>query len=233
MRKKTLKWILILTLSITALYIAYELELKFVINEYQISRIEDKLQDNFFDHSEELTELSKYLQKFGDFDLMIRPSNELHLTISDTAQQPGDQAYFLITNDTVRFLDLSFEPNNMDQVILKSTLFDTVEVVKWRIEYQGMAKSEIASTMLNSRGIHDNDLIDIISKLKSVNSIGISKNEQWVKIIYKGFNWDSFNYIYPLNVSEPEPEWNYLTDNFYWEHYEFELYCEWTNWGWL
>ena len=107
------------------------------------------------------------------------------------------------------------------------------EIPKWRIGYKGKTKSEIASLMLSSRGINDKDLIEIINKLRSVNSIGITRNEQWIKIRHKGFNWDSFNYVYPLTSDGPEPGWNYLTNNFYWEHYEFELYCGWTDWGWF
>lgn len=232
MRKRTLKKIFILTIGTAALYLAYELQLKFVINEYQISRIEDRLQRNFFEHSEELAELSNYVLQFKDFNLAIRPSNELQISITDTTSRKEDERYFLVENDSVRFLGLTFEPGNLEQVISKSILFDTLEIPKWRIEYRGEAKSEIASLMLSSRGIHDKDVVAIINKLELVNSIGITRNEQWVKIRYRGFNWDSFNYVYPLFDCEPASEWNYLANNFYWEHYEFGLYCGWTDWGW-
>jgi hypothetical protein len=127
---------------------------------------------------------------------------------------------------------MKLQPKDVEQVISKSVLFDTLAVPDWTVDYSGSKDSQIALILLNNRGIDQTTLDLIVKKLNEANCIGISKTNDGIKIRFKGHRFDNFNYVFLANASE-RTDLNKLTDNFFWEHFESGIYCEWTNWGWI
>ncbi|MEM9337994.1 MAG: hypothetical protein AAGA66_04645 [Bacteroidota bacterium] len=233
MRRRNIRWILIFIVGTFIFYVAYETELRYVINDYQISYIEKQLVKNFDKHSRVLQELTELTKDLKEFELSFSEEKELFLNIESVDyENDKDLIYISIEGDSIAFYEISLQPKDVEQLISESVLFDTLEVPDWSIYYSGEFDSQIASILLMSRGIDQNSLGRITNKLKEANCVGISRTKSSIKIRFKGHRFESFNYVFITNPNE-SGNLNKLTGNFYWEHFKWCCIDFWTNWGWI
>ncbi|MEO1049684.1 MAG: hypothetical protein AAFX87_03640 [Bacteroidota bacterium] len=226
MRKRIIKWILIFSFSLTALFVVYELFLKGAINDYQISLIEKRLVKNFERHADEMLELTTFVKQFKSFEMIV-PSNDIfYLTIENSDPQSSDELIWINIQDNsislAGYYDL--KPADIEQMITNSTIFDSLDVCNWKIHYSGKTNTSMVKMLLNNQGIGKDDYDYILNMLESANCVGVRKTEDKIIIRFLGHDFDSFNYVFPLNAKEIT-DLHHLTGNFYWEHHESGLFC--------
>jgi len=233
MRRRSVKWILILALGLIAIYTAYELHFKYVINDYQVSLIEKRMVKNYKKHSQELTELVTMAQPLQNFELIIAPDGQMDMTLDNTGAGNHHEAFtILIEGDSTILSDIPLQWKDVERLISDSTLFDTLKVPHWMINYKGSINSAFALTLLSNWGIDKAKLNLIREKLQKTHCLGLAKRDDEIQIRYKGHAFESFNYVY---VEDPidHSDINKLSGHFYWQHNVSDLFCGWTNWGWI
>lgn len=227
-----MKWFLIGILSVLILFVSYDVYFKYKINYLQEKQIEQSIQANYWDNQinfQELINYSKTIEEISDLEFF---ENEfIHFQIYDSVSydlnrmsnliELGKDAYNVYAKDIV------FSDTNSIIVIAE----EGKQVLEnWAISFKGKMTDSIVIKILSYNRIGLEELKQIRQRMEKVNCNAFNKNENLLTLRYKGHWGESFNYQIPLRDSVHMESWNKLSDNYYWEHHQEELFCGWTDW---
>jgi hypothetical protein len=128
--------------------------------------------------------------------------------------------------------DSSFHVSFKDRdTILIQWIDTTLSTSDWYLSFEGDINNPWLNTMLSLNDLRKDWVNDLIINLKDLNCIGVDKNEDEIRIRYRGHYGESFDYVVLLNDKNDSIKLNHLSNEYYWQHREWELFCGWTDWG--
>lgn len=230
-KKNIIKWIGLTTVFSLLLWFAYDFHFKYVINQYQARQIEKRLQDNFYNNQDSFDDMltfSKQLSRLENVE--FREKGEISFKVYDTLinRTTFNSNFISIgNNSTFDVSDIEFLDSNAIEVFSEGR---TLKVDNWGVDFEGKINDSIVKKLLAYNNISVNQLKQLKQKLGKIDCIGYDKNDSLLTIRYLGHWGESFNYLIPLTNKFDAQNLNKLAGNYYWEHYQNELFCEWTDW---
>lgn len=227
------KKIALLAIIILFSYLAYNIQVRFWINDFQAKQIEKRLVRNFQEHKDQFEALRDFTAQFPELGYFGFGKNQyLDFEVSDTSNT-GDtipiQIFFLKVGE---YSGGPIEEIKIVQDTILATTPEgyTVGLKNLIINFRGKISDPIVPKLLTYKGINMDQLKTLQEMMTQVNCIRISKSSGSLFLRYAGHWGESFYYGYPLDVGKIEENWHPLSSGFYWEHYVNGLFCGWTDW---
>jgi len=213
------------------LWFAYDFHFKYIINDYQARQIEKRLQQNFHNNRDSFQDLIAFSQNFSRLEgVEFRNNGQIRFQVYDTLldREALDNNFISIgDNPTFEISNLEFVDSNAVEVTSGDQTF---QLNNWILDFEG----DISHVMVNKLLSYNNANTDLLEQLKqkldNVNCFAYDHNDSLLTIRYVGHWGEGFNYLFPFTHNAEKTHWNELIDNFYWEHYQHDLFCGWTDW---
>ncbi len=219
------------TLIGAVLWFVYDVHFKFVINSYQAKQIEKQLEENFRNKKDGFNDFFALTQGIGILENVTFGEDEKVNFQFDIGSFDGgyEERFSIILGDEIYcgIQDIVFSDSNRIFLYLEDTV---VSKENCTIFFRGTKQDPFIEKLLAYSGTSLQQLNVIEQKLKEINCIGFGKNRNLLTIRYRGHWGESYNYVRPLKEGLIPGNSYQLENNFYWEHFEFGLFCGWTDW---
>lgn len=221
-----MKWTVLSILLGLIFWVAYDLHFKYVINDYQAKQIEEQLQENFHRNRDDFDKVVTFPNMFS---VEFRENEHISFQVYNTSLDRFsiDNIIIIDNSSVLDVKDIEFLDNNSTLVLSGEQTF-TYD--KWIIDFEGELNNPIVEKLLSYYNISPEELKELKKNLDKINCSAFDRNDSLISIRYAGHWGEGFNYLFPLTHKAENNNWKKLEDNYYWEYYQNDLFCDLTDW---
>lgn len=225
-------WGVLAIIVVALLWLFYDMHLKYEINDYRASLIEEEIVDNYFKNQHRFSDLISFSKGLGNLErLQFEPDGYISFQLYDSAVDRSNVNYInniLIMEGSDYYVeDLSILHNNQVKTFFGG---QTRTVENWMIEFRGEINHHTLPELLTYHKISLDDVKELKKMVEELDCSAISNYNDLLEIRYRGHLFENFSYKIPLSDTVSTGSWNPISNGVYWEYYRSEIYCGWTKW---
>ncbi len=228
------RWVrgLIVISLVALLWFFYDLYLKYEINDYKASLIEEDIQNNFYNNQQRFNDLISFSKGLKVLEnLQFEPNGyisfQLYDSLADRSNVDLINNILVMEKSEYYVEDLNILENNQVKTFFGG---QTRTDDNWLIEFRGKMNHHILPKLLDYHKVSVEEVRQLRKMVEDLDCAAICNYKDVLEIRYRGHFFENFSYKIPFSDTVSTGSWNPISNGVYWEYYRSGIYCGWTKW---